>query len=511
MVTKARPAASRLSLLLCACAGALAVLAFEPFGLWLLAPVLLSLLFAQWQHSTPRAAAAQGLAFGLGLFGVGVPWVYIALSGFGEMPAIAAAIATALMVAYLSLWPAVAGYVAVRVTPRGGSARLVAGVAAWTLAEWLRGYVFTGMPWLSLGYATPPAVGLAGYAPLGGVFLVSLAHASIAACMARTFDVIATRPARALVTPLAVAAAVLAGGSLASRMAWTTPVDPPLAVSLLQGNVGQDVKFDPAFRERTFALYQDLVARSRGRLVVLPESAFPMFADQVPEPVALDLVRTGVERDGLVLLGLFTAEAPLPGTRDPRYYNTVAALGAADVALYRKRHLVPFGESIPLKGLIAPLVDALLEIPRADQTAGDAQQPAFVLGEHRIAVNICYEDAFGAELIDAARNADILVNVTNDAWYGHSVAAWQHNQMSAMRAQELGRPMLRATNTGVTSAIGPDGRELARLPWFTQGVLEVSVRGTRGVTPYARAGDVPVLVVAGALLVAAALSARRPR
>jgi len=153
----------------------------------------------------------------------------------------------------------------------------------------------------------------------------------------------------------------------------------------------------------------------------------------------------------------------------------------------------------------------VLQIPLADQTAGDPDQPAFVVGDHRIAVNICYEDAFGSELIDAARAADILVNVTNDAWYGHSVAAYQHNQISAMRALELGRPMLRATNTGITSFIDADGQVKQRLPWFTRGVLEVEVRGYDGLTPYARVGDVPALALSVALLAAPALRARRVR
>jgi len=484
------------------------VLGFEPFGLWLLPPILLALLFAQWQRATPRAAFAQGFAFGVGLFGAGISWVSIALAGFGEMPAIAAAIATAAFVAILAVWPALAGYVAVRATPGGGAARVIASAAAWTLAEWLRQYVYTGMPWLALGYAAPAGGALAAYAPVGGVFLVSLAYAGGAACIAWAIEVVASGR-RALVVPIVVVAALFVAGAGASRVAWTEPVDPPLATSLLQGNVAQDVKFDPQFRERTMALYGDLVERSRGRLVVMPESAFPMFADQVPASVVRDLVKVGESRDGLVLLGLFTAEPPLPGTRDPRYYNTVAALGGDNVALYRKRHLVPFGESIPLKAIVSPIVDALLEIPLADQTAGDADQPPFAVAGHRVAVNICYEDAFGSELIGAARAADILVNVTNDAWYGHSIAAWQHNQIAAMRAQELGRPMLRATNTGVTSAIDYDGRELGRLPWFTRGILEVSVRGRRGLTPYARFGDVPVLALSAALLVVTGFAARR--
>jgi apolipoprotein N-acyltransferase len=484
------------------------VLGFEPFGLWLLPPILVALLFAQWQHATPRAALAQGFAFGAGLFGAGISWVYIALSGFGEMPAIAAALATAGFAAYLAFWPALAGYAAVRATPRGGAARLVASAAAWTLAEWLRQYGYTGMPWLSVGYAAPAGGAAAAYAPVGGVFLVSFVFAACAACVASVFESLAAGR-RALAVPIVVVAALLALGLGLRGVAWTEPVDPPLATSLLQGNVGQDVKFDPEFRARTFELYGDLIARSRGRLVVLPESAFPMFADQVPAPVVLDLIKTGAERDGLVLLGLFTAEPPLPGSRDVRYYNTVAALGGDSVALYRKRHLVPFGESIPLKALILPIVDALLAIPLADQTAGDPDQPAFAVAGHRVAVNICYEDGFGSELIGAARDADILVNVTNDAWYGRSVAAWQHNQMSAMRAQELGRPMLRATNTGVTSAIDHDGRELARLPWFTRGVLEVEVQGRRGLTPYARVGDAAVVVLSAVTLLVAAWAGRR--
>jgi apolipoprotein N-acyltransferase len=500
---------SRLAVLLSTCAGALCVLAFEPFGLWVLAPAMLALLFTQWQVAAPRAAAAQGFAFGLGIFGAGVPWLFVAQSGFGEMPWPAAAAATFGVMAYLAAWPALTGYAAARFTKPGGAARLVACAAAWTLGEWLRGYVFTGMPWLSLGYAAPAGGPLVAYAPLGGVFLVTLSFAALAACIARAIDVVATGRLHTLVAPIAVAAVVFGLGFAAARVTWTTPVDPPLAVSLLQGNVGQDVKFDRSFRQRTFDLYLGLVAQSRGQLVVLPESAFPMFADQVPGEVVLDLMQTGAQRNGLVLLGLFTADAPLPGSRDPRYYNTVAALGGGEVSLYRKRHLVPFGETIPLKSLVAPIMDALLEIPLADQTAGDAQQPAFSVAAHRVAVNICYEDAFGSELIGSARDADILVNVTNDAWYGRSIAAWQHNQIAAMRARELGRPMLRATNTGVTSAIDADGREFARLPWFTQGVLEVSVRGTRGLTPYARIGDAGVLVVAGALLLGAALYGRR--
>ena len=492
-------------------AGVAAVFGFAPFEMPLLPLAALAVLFLAWNaQSHARAAAAAGFAFGLGMYGAGVSWVYVALAGFGEMPPLLAALATLVFVAYVALWPALAGYVAVRCTRPGTLGRVLAAAGAWTLAEWTRGWLFTGFPWLAVGYAQLPGSFLAGLAPTGGVYLVSLGCAVTAAVIARCIEaLVLPRPARALAAPLALGITVCVAGALLGPIGWTRPGDAPLTVSLLQGNVSEEQKFDPAFREQTFHLYAELAAQSRGRLVVLPESAFPMFAQQVPASVVDDLMARAGEREGLVLVGLFTAERPLPGSGDPRYYNTVAALGPDAVTLYRKRHLVPFGESIPFKALLGPLIDSVLAIPLADQTAGDPDQAPFEVAGHRIAVNICYEDAFGSELIPAARQADILVNVTNDAWYGQSIAAWQHNQIAAMRALELGRPMLRATNTGITSVIGIDGRVQASLPWFRRGILEVTVRGQQGFTPYVRFGDAPALALCALLVLAPAVISRR--
>ena len=435
--------------------------------------------------------------------------MYVALETFGGMPTTIALIGTAAFVAYLALWPALAGYVAVRMTRPGSVARALAAAGAFTLTEWLRGYLFTGFPWLAVGYAQLPGSPLAGYAPLGGVFLVSLAVALVAALLALAYDALAERAWRR-VGALAVAAGALAvGGAIAGGVEWTAPEGNPVAVSLVQGNVPQEQKFDPEFRARTFVLYAELAAASRGRLIVLPESAFPMFSDEVPDGVILGLVRTASARRGDLLLGLFTAEAPLPGSVDMRYYNTVLSLGEQDLQVYRKRHLVPFGETIPGKAVFGWFIRNILSIPLADQTPGALQQPPFAVAGTHVAVNICYEDAFGSELISAARSAGLLVNMTNDAWYGHSIAAWQHNQISAMRALELGRPMLRATNTGVTAAIAHTGLVMASLPWFTRGVLEVTIDGRVGATPYQRVGDALALALAFVVLAGAALAARR--
>ncbi|HEX6136134.1 MAG TPA: apolipoprotein N-acyltransferase [Casimicrobiaceae bacterium] len=499
-----------LALAAAASAGACTVFAFAPFGIAGLACVTLALLFWQWQGaSSPRAAAMLGFAFGLGLFGAGSSWLYIALVSFGGMPPSLAFVSIACLTLYLAAWPAAAGWLAARLAPPGSLARLGIAAAAFTAAEWVRSYLFTGFPWLALGYSQVPGGLASGYAPLGGVYAVTLVIALVAACVARFVDALVRHERASAAAATIGALALVAGATASSGIEWTSASGPPLPVSLVQGNIVQEIKFDPQFRQSTFERYLRLVAASRGRLIVLPESAFPMFSDEVPDAVLLSLIRTASARGGDVLLGLFTAEPPEPGGDEPRYYNTVIALGTSELQFYRKHHLVPFGETIPLQPVLGWIMRSVLAIPLADQARGSATQPALSVAGERVAVDICYEDAFGAELIHGAREAHLLVNVTNDAWYGRSIAAEQHNQIAAMRALEFGRPMLRATNTGITSAIGPDGREIARLPWFTTGVLEVAVAGRTGETPYLRFGDTPVLVLSVALIAAAWLRSRR--
>ncbi|MGE5087650.1 MAG: apolipoprotein N-acyltransferase [Candidatus Levyibacteriota bacterium] len=504
--------ARALSLSLAAAAGAATVFGFAPFGLSALPVATLVILFWQWEDApSPRDAAGIGFAWGLGLFGAGASWLYIAIQTFGGMPAPLAALAIAVLVAYLALWPAAAGWVAVRCTRPQSFARPVVAAAAFTLAEWLRGYVFTGFPWLSVGYSQVPGGLLRGYAPLGGVFLVSLAMCLCAALLVGVAGALA-RSARREAALAACAALALVGAGLAmARVEWTRPAGAPVAVSLVQGNIVQEEKFDPGIRGATFDRYLRLVDASRGRLVVLPESAFPVFSDQVPDDVLLALIRTAMARNGDVLLGLFTELPPLPGTTTPRYFNTVVSLGAGDSQFYRKHHLVPFGETIPLEPVFGWIIRSVLSIPLADQARGPAYQPPLMVAGQKVAVDICYEDAFGSELIPAARRAGMLVNVTNDAWYGRSIAARQHEQIAAMRAVEFARPMLRATNTGITSAIGPDGRALGELPWFTTGVLEVSVAAREGDTPYLRLGDALVLALSVTMIAAPVLLARLRR
>jgi apolipoprotein N-acyltransferase len=488
--------------------GIASVFGFAPFGAWAVSLLALAGLFALWQRAgTPHAAAWIGYAYGIGLFGAGTSWTYVALSTFGGMIPILAAIGTAGFCVYLALFPALAGWTVARLAPPGSPARLAIAAGAWTVAEWLHSTGYPGFPWLATGYAQVGGP-LAGFAPIGGAFLAGLAVAAAAALLVYATTSLERRRYLAAVIGAAAIASIAVGGIALSAIEWTQASGEPIAVSLVQGNIDQDEKFDPAYREESLAIYAELAESAKGRLIVLPESALPMFADEVPDALISQLRAVAVRNGGDLLTGLFFFEPRESEDEEDRYYNSVVSIGTAPIQIYRKHHLVPFGESIPAKPVVGWLIRRVLAIPLADQTPGPAYpQPMEVAGQ-RLAVNICYEDAFGGELIRQLPSATLLVNFTNDAWYGRSLAAEQHAQMSAMRAIEAGRPMLRATNTGITAIIDHHGVERARLPWFTRGVLEGSIAGRTGATPYVRFGDA-IALGASLVVIAVALAALR--
>jgi apolipoprotein N-acyltransferase len=501
--------ASRLPSVAALLLGAATVFGFAPFGLAAVPVLTVAALFALWQYApSARHAAAMGFAFGLGLFGAGVSWVYVALSTFGEMPAVLAAIGTAGFCAYLALFPAAAGWLCARFSPQGSASRLVLAAALWTLAEWLRGWLLSGFGWLAVGYAQVGHA-LSGYAPIGGVFMVSLATCAIAALLVHAAHAAELRAWRSIAFATVGAIVVWIGGAALSVVEWTREAGEPVAVSLVQGNIEQEQKFDPEYRDNTLAIYAELTRAAKGRLIVLPESALPMFADEVPADYVALLREAALKNGGDVMLGLFFFEPRASADEDDRYFNSVVSVGSATAQRYSKHHLVPFGETIPGKAVFGWFIRSVLSIPLADQTPGPAYQEPFAVAGQRVAVNICYEDAFGNELARRAEEATVFVNVTNDAWYGRSLAAEQHEQIAAMRSLETSRPMLRATNTGITSIIDHRGHEQARLPWFTRGVLEGRIAGRTGTTPYVRVGDALVVALAMLATVAGWFAGRR--
>jgi apolipoprotein N-acyltransferase len=473
-------------------AGAATVLAFAPFGLHPLAFLTFAVLVHFWRDAPPRRAAWLGLAFGAGLFGAGVSWVYVSLHQFGGMAAPLAAFATVAFCAVLALFPAAAGWLQARVpAPEAVRACLLI-PAAWTLGEWLLSWILTGFPWLAIGYS---AAGwpLQGYAPLGGVYALSFLIVSVAGML---WLVARQRPRFLVVIVL-----VLGAGEALRHVAWTVPAGTPVTTALLQGSIEQEMKFRPERAASILEAYASLAEGTKARLVIFPETALPAFVDRIDPAYLARLDAVGKRNAGDLLLGV-------PFRSGRAYYNSALSLGVSPRQIYHKVHLVPFGEFVP-PGFRWTL--DILSIPLSDFSRGAPDQPPLALAGQRVAVNICYEDVFGAEIARSLPEATLLVNMSNVAWFGDSLAPAQHLQIARLRALETGRMHLTATNTGITAAIDRDGRVLARLEQFTQGRLEIAAQGYSGATPYVRLRDWPVVVLCIFIFTLFTVRARRSR
>jgi apolipoprotein N-acyltransferase len=469
--------------------GAVTVAGYAPFYLFPLPLLTFAALFLLWQRaSSGRDAAWLGFAFGLGWFGAGVSWIYISLNMFGAMPAPLAAAATLLLCAYLSLHPALIAWLSRRFAFPPALNWIVFVPAAFTLIEWVREWLFTGFPWLNPGYSQAPVSPLAGYAAVFGLHGVTLLLFATAGAFCWAWLVKPWKHARTLWPwPTALLVIWIAGAGL-KNIAWTEPTGTRISVSLLQGNIDQDQKWRDDQLRATLDTYLGMVRASDARLIILPETALPLFLRDVPENYLDALAEHAKRNNGDVLIGI---PERLP---NGNYYNSVVSVGSAARQTYRKSHLVPFGEFIPLRPILGELVSRLA-IPLQDFSRGTAeQQPLAVAGE-QVAINICYEDVFGDEIIRQLPQATLLVNVSNVAWFGRSIAPQQHLQIAQMRALETGRYMLRATNTGMTAVVSPQGLVEAVAPEFQSAVLTRTVAGMRGATPYVRWGNYAALLV----------------
>lgn len=511
--------------------GAIHALAFAPYPLpaWALPYVQIACLSYLARH-TLMAASADAVArnaviFGFGQFALGLYWLYISMHQFGGMPlamAIAAVLVLALalslfgMLSCLLAWRLLKGHV----RPDPGAALLVAAVWAscWTLGEWLRGTLFTGFPWLNIGYAHVEGV-LAPWAAVVGVYGVAWLAAFASAAVAQV--TLARNSGREVQAATALAVSLLTGivGIVLSHVAWSRPHGEPVLVRLVQGNIPQSEKFDPQLIERGIADYMmlaRLAPKEEGRepdITVLPETVVPLLQDRVHPQVWSNWIDIARERGTTLLMGV-----PLHDRKDgrDRYTNSVIAfdenapvealMQAQPSQRYDKAHLVPFGEFVPTG--FRWFVDTM-SIPLGDFDRGEVGQAPMNIAGQAVAPNVCYEDVFGEEILQAVRGdtsgggASILVNVSNLAWFGDSWALRQHLQISRMRSLETARPMLRATNTGMTAAIAPDGVVRAALQPHVKGVLDVEVQGRTGLTPYVRTANYPILLLCGLLIAVA--------
>ncbi len=467
--------------------GALGVLAFSPFDYWPLALVSLFGLYAVTQNLGPALAAKRGFLWAMGLYLPGLWWIHNSMTLFGGIPLAVAFLLVALLAAYLSLYTAAAIWLAQRLLPSPRWRALLVLPALLVLADWLRGWVLTGFPWLWFGYSQLEGP-LAGLAPVLGVqgisWLLTFSAAALWLLLRR----------QSTWWP-GLAALLLWGAAFgAGFIQWVTPTQSS-RFALVQGNIEQSLKWIPGQLELSLERYIGLTLPERDADVVIwPESALPASEQRLAP--WLDQVDQLMRERGQSLI---TGTVSRPD--DESVYNAVISLGlnaapyqSGHSNRYYKQQLVPIGEFVPFGSLLRPLAP-FFDLPMSSFSRGEADQPDLNAGGRHLSVAICYEVAFPGLVRDNMKpDTDYLLTLSNDTWFGQSIGPWQHQQIARMRALELGRPLIRATNNGVTLATDEKGRITASLPQFEAGVLRTEVTGMTGLTPYARFGSTPLLI-----------------
>ena len=471
--------------LLATLAGVLYTLSFAPFDYAYLALIALVLVFASWQHATPLQALSRGYFFGLAAFGLGISWVYVSIHDFGGIDAVSSSFLTMLCVAFWAIFPALAAYLSVKIrliNPRLNVISIAPMV--WVLVEYLRGYwVLNGFPWLQVSYSqleTP----LAGYIPILGAYGSSFLVALTAVLL---ISLIQVKKHRGVM--IAMLLGLWLTGAGLKTINWTTALGEPIRVSLIQGNVSQDQKWRPENLPNTLNFYKTMTeAHWDSKVIVWPETAIPAYLSEVNDWYLQPLSLSAKEHGSDLIVSL-----PLRDDDRHERYNAVMTLGK-DTATYKKIHLLPFGEYLPWQPVSGFILDSL-GLSLGHFTPGAIDQTLLKAGGYAFITSICYEDVFANATVQNLIDAAYLVNVTNDGWFGHSIEPHQHLQMARMRAMEMGRYLLRATNTGVTAIVAPDGRIIQQARSFDATVLTGEIIPMTGVTPFTRLGDQAVIVL----------------
>lgn len=467
--------------------------AFAPYEIFPLAVAAPAGLLILWLRATPKAAFWLGFFFGLGFFGMGVYWVFISVHFFGGVPAFLAVIITSGLIAYLALFPATCGFLLNVFFPQNNNTKLICAFPAiWVLSEWVRSWLFTGFPWLLLGYSQTNSP-LKGYAPIISVYGISFALLISAALFVSAYNHLKQSNFRHVYLSLFSIIAIWIVGALINFIPWTKPIGDPISVSLVQGAIPQEIKWSQENLQLSFDRYQSLSEPlwGKNKIIIWPETAIPMLLQDMTSFIE-EMTQKAKDTHTLLIMGV-----PVQAAQNA-YYNAVISVGE-EQKVYIKRHLVPFGEYVPLSKMLERVLN-VMNIPTSDLLPGNMLQPPLQLGNIKILTSICYEIAF-PELINIAdKTIGFLLTVTNDAWFGKSAAQAQHLQMAEMRALELKRPVLMVSNDGITAIIGPDGKIEASAPPYEPFVVTNNVQPTTGLTPWMRNGIDPVLFFMLALI-----------
>jgi apolipoprotein N-acyltransferase len=487
-------------------AGMLLALSFAPHELWPMAVLMPAVLIWLWDGASPRRAAVLGFWFNAGTFSVGTYWLYIAIKQIGHAPLVLALFLMVGLVAIMGAYHALLGWLVAKFLPARGPVRWMLGIpGAWLLIEWWRSWFLSGFGWLALGYAHTDNW-LGSLAPLVGQYGLGLITLMMAGALVAALH--GDRRTRIACGALYLTVWGVAFGLRGSE--WTEPYSRPISVAVVQGAIPQDEKWIDSNLDSILEIYKTRTREAYGAaLIVWPESAVPDLANNHIE-FYRDVYQEASAHGSSLMVGTLRAEENAK-TGEEEYFNSVLSMDKATpgVGWYDKHHLVPFTEFVPVPGFVREWL-RLMTLPYSDFNRGAAQQtPLEAAGQH-IAASVCYEDAYGATVLPALRTATMLVNVTNDAWFGHSSARYQHLQISRMRAMEAGRPMVRAANDGVSAVIGQHGEIIASAPEYEANVMRAELQPRTGLTPYARSGNWPIVCLALVFGLVSAYLKRRP-
>lgn len=488
--------------------GAITVLGYAPFHLYFIPLITLTTLFLSNATRPAFAAFCCAFSFSLGLLLAGVNWIYVSLHQFGGMSPSLGAIATILFCVLFSFPFAFIQWILHRINVSIPIRFIILFPVGIAIADWTRGWFLSGFPWLSIGYSQIPESPLASFAPVLGVYGVSLATAICSGSIALTiwqtefFSGSTTRSLKTLSHQLGALFITVILALILGLFQWTQRLQQaPTLVSLIQGNISQEIKWSEEWAMKTLDVYLKLIEEETSDLILLPETAIPIMEENVPQWF-WQRVETHSKQNRLdVVLGIPER------TNDGKYFNSVIHVQKNITQRYRKHHLVPFGDYFPFRSVTSFLFD-YLNIPMSNFSAGPKYQPTLKVANHSLGIDICYEDVFGEEIIRHLPEATLLANFTNDAWWGNSIGPHQHLQIAQTRALESGRELLRATNTGITAFIDHRGYVTKKANQFSETVLRAEVYGRHGSTPFSKWGNYAFLVISMALLSVALISTK---
>ena len=485
-----------LQALLLVIAGAFQTLTFSPFNWWWLGPVSVFLILLCCLTLASTQLFRAGWLIGLGLFGSGASWVYVSISEHGNTSVPLAIVLTVIFVAGLALCHGLAFWAWGKLAKDSTIRRLILFPAIWILGDWVRGWLLTGFPWLYLGTAHVDGP-LAGFAPLVGVhgltFWVTVTACGALACWQLVGN---SRRISAGIVAVVVLLPWLTGPAL-SRINWTSLDEKPTTFAAMQGNIPQQIKWDPDFLRDQIVAYLEMTGPHWNTdLILWPETAIPIPQDQAG--TVIDHISEELGENSTLLTGI-----PWYGFSDRiedfTFHNSIIAIGNGE-GIYHKQKLVPFGEYVPLQQWLRGLI-GFFDLPMSSFSRGPSDQGPLVANGVNIMPFICYEVAYPDFVAFNAYNTGLLLTISNDGWFGDSIGPLQHLQIARMRALETGRYMLRGTNNGITAVIDDHGQITGTIARFERAVLTGELYVASGSTPFMLSGSWPVLTLAAILIV----------